>query len=120
MYCFLSNAIILQPGSNIEKAAGEKSFPEPRLAIFNEESKAHTQGFIVAEGRILFEITDFSIPIALAALIGCYYVFDVSYPKPAPASGLLLSVQELLMGRHEQDVKKSARYSSLVDSIMIM
>ena len=112
-YCFL-----FQPGSDIVKAAVERSFLEPRLAIFGSDEDGYTnmQGFIFTEGRVVFE---FSVPEALTALIACYYVFDVSYPKPPPASGLLLFIQELLMGMHEQQVKKSARYSSFVDSVMI-
>ena len=86
-------SFLFQPGNDIEKVAVERSFPEPRLAIFGSDEDGYTnmQGFIFTEGRVVFEVAEFSVPEALTAL----------------------------MGMHEQQVKKSARYSSFVDSVMI-
>ena len=76
------------------------------------------QAFILSEGKVIFAIEDGSILEALISLIATYYVFFVSYPKPAPASGLLLFVQEVLMGKKEPKIKKSVRYSSFINSIL--
>ena len=73
-----------------------------------------TRRVLFLQKVVVFEITEFSVPEAFTALIAHYYVFDVSYSKPPPASGVLLFIQELLMEMHEQKVKKSPHYSSLI------
>ena len=66
----------------------EKSFPKPRMAIFKGSNSS--QGFIIAEQDILFEVTDFTIIGGIVALLGSYYVYFVKDPKPVPAYSLLL------------------------------
>ena len=96
--------ILFHPGSDIEKTVVEISFPEPGLAVFGSDA--------IQTRRVLFYGTEGRCQLnfqyqkhALTALIACCNVFDVSYPKPLPASGVLLFIQELLMGMHEQQVK---------------
>ncbi len=66
------------------------------------------QAFIFGEGKILFEVLGDSVINSIISLFATYYAFYVSYPKPLPASGLLLFIQEVLMGVKETSVKKNS------------
>ena len=109
-----------QLGLEINTIVQEKMFPEPRLAFFgaDEAGLEHFQAFIIAEKRIIFEVEECSIIDALISLIACYYTLYISYPKALPAAGLLLFIQELLMELRETEVKKSVRYTALIDSLL--
>ncbi len=95
---------MLQVGTDIEEVTAEKTFVEPRLAIFADKNMNGMQAFILGEGKILFEVLGDSV-IDSISLFATYYAFYVSYPKPSPASGLLLFIQEVLMGVKETSVK---------------
>ena len=82
------------------------------------EGESSRQGFIVVEREILLEVEEFNILEGLVALIATYYVFHVNYPKSGPASGVLLFIQEVLMNMPAKHVRKPARYSSLVNSLL--
>ena len=74
--------------------------PEPRLVIFvNEQDIRNAQGFIIAEKQVLFEVDSFTLTDGLLSLIASYCVFYVSYPKSSPATGVLLFIQEVLLGQ---------------------
>lgn len=89
---------LLQPGTELQEILEEKTFSEPRLIIFTNEQDA-AQGFIVAEKQVLFEVEGFTVVEGLISLIASYYVFYVSYPKSSPVTGVLLFVQEVLLGQ---------------------
>ena len=96
----------------------EKVFAEPRLVIF--VSMAHpeaAQGFVIAEKEILLQIAKFSVIRGLIILIAIYYVYDIRYPKSGLAQGLLLFIQEVLLGKKDKTVKHSAKYTGFVNSI---
>ena len=105
------NSYLLQVGTDIEEVTAEKTFPEPRLAIFADKSMNGMQAFILGEGKVLFEVLGDSVIDSVISLFATYYAFYVSYPKPSPASGLLLFIQEVLMGVKETSVKKTVRYT---------
>ncbi len=109
----------MQVGTDIEEVAAEKTFPEPRLAIFADSKNMNAmQAFIIGEGKVLFEVlTCDSIIESIISLFATYYAMYVSYPKAPPASGLLLFIQEILMGVKEITVKKTVRYSSFTNSL---
>ena len=65
----------------------EKTFNEPRLAVFRGGSR--DQGYIVAEKAMLFEVTDFNVTEGLVSLLASYYAYYISYPKSSPAAGIL-------------------------------
>lgn len=98
----------------------EKTFPEPRLAIFADSTDLNAmQAFVIGEGQVLFEISEcHSVIDSVISLFAAYYVLYVNYPKSAPAAGLLLFVQEVLMGMKELNLKKTVRYSSFINSVM--
>ena len=101
---------------DIDAITSEKGFPEPRLVIVGQgESR---QGFIVAEKEILLEVDGFNIMEGLITLLSCYYVFYVSYPKSGPAAGTLLFLQEVVLNEPAKLIRKPARYSSLINSIL--
>ena len=101
---------------DIDVIASQKAFPEPRLVIVGQgESR---QGFIVAEKQILLEVDGFNILEGLITLLSCYYVFYVSYPKSGPAAGTLLFLQEVVLNEPAKLIRKPARYSSLINSIL--
>ena len=52
----------------------------------------------------------------LISLIASYYVFYVSYPKSSPVTGVLLFVQEVLLGQPDVSVKKTSKYAALINS----
>ncbi len=88
--------------------------------MFGNEDLEAIQAFIVVEGQILCEVSDATIIKSLTVVIATYYAFYICYPKSAPAAGLLLLIQELLLDKHEEKLKKTTRYLSLFDSIVIM
>ena len=55
--------------------------------------------------------------VDLVTLIASYYVFCVSYPKSSSAPGVLLFIQEILLGQQDVTVKKTMKYISLVNSV---
>ena len=110
---------IMQPGTSLDVVLHEKSFPEPRLIIFSDENRVkEAQAFIIAEKEVLFEIDNFSVCDALISLIAAYYVFFVSYPKSCTASGLLLFIQEVLLGSQDVSTKKTSKYTALINSFV--
>ncbi len=113
--------MLLQAGTPLVEVCKEKTFPEPRLVIFTEQEFPDTncEAMIVAEDVLLFKIESFTVRKGLLLLIALYYIFDINYPKSCPASGLLLFVQELLLGAHEHNLKKSAKYTQFIDSIIV-
>lgn len=74
---------------------------------------------VIVENEVLFEIPKFDVLAGLTSLIATYYIFDISYPKPAAAVNLLLFVQEVLMEKPMTDktVKKTAAYRALINSL---
>lgn len=86
--------------------------------MYGDDSVAKIQAFVVVEGEILCEVLDATIIKSLTVLIATYYVFYISYPKSAPAAGLLLFIQEILMDKQEENLKKTTRYTSFIDSII--
>lgn len=101
---------------DIDVITAEKTFPEPRLVIIGEGE--NSQGFIVAEKQILLEVDGFNILEGLITLLASYYVFYVSYPKSGPAAGTLLFLQEVVLNEQAQVIRKPARYSSLINSVL--
>jgi len=75
------------------------------------------QGFIVAEKQILLEVDGFNILEGLITLLSCYYVFYASYPKSGPAAGTLF-LQEVVLNDPAKLIRKPARYSSLINSVL--
>ena len=115
----LSLQFIMQPGTSLDVVLHEKSFPEPRLIIFSDENRVReAQAFIIAEKEVLFEIDSFSVCDALISLIAAYYVFFVSYPKSCTASGLLLFIQEVLLGSQDVSTKKTSKYTALINRVL--
>ena len=111
---------IMQPGTSLDVVLHEKSFPEPRLIIFSDENRVkEAQAFIIAEKEVLFEIDNFSVCDALTSLIAAYYIFFVSYPKSCTASGLLLFIQEVLLGSQDMSTKKSSKYTALINTVLL-
>ena len=50
----------LQPGTSLQVVLHQRAFPELRLAVFvNRQNSTGSQGFIIAEQKVLFEITPF-------------------------------------------------------------
>ena len=88
---------------DLEVAAAEKGFPEPRLLMIGQDK--NRQGFIVAEKLILLEVEGFSILEGLITLLCCYYVFYVSYLKSGPAAGILLFLQEVILNEPAKHVR---------------
>ena len=91
-----------QPGTPLHDILNEKTFSEPRLAIFVEpKNPVQPHGVIIAERKVIIHFDDFTVKKGLLYLIAIYYVFYINYPKSVPASGLLLFIQEVLLGAHE-------------------
>ena len=108
----------LQPGTELQEVLKEKAFSEPRLIIFvNEQDMKNAQGFIIAEKQVLFEVDSFTLTDGLISLIASYYVFYVSYPKLSPATGVLLFIQEILLGQADVTTKKTSKYIGLINSV---
>ena len=84
----------------------EHTYSEPKLVLSDSEDAAISQGLIVAEKNVLFEITDFSIIDGLISLLATYYVLHVNYPKSVPAQSLLLFLQERKLGTNIEEISK--------------
>ena len=98
----------------------ETTFPEPRLAFLLNATGDVSQGFVIAEKEILFELRSTSIGEGLASLIATYYTFDVSYPRSTVAGSSLLFVQEILLERkEEQRRKKTAKYQAFINKLHV-
>jgi len=96
----------------------EKNFTEPRLVIFRDKTNLmNSQGMIVAEKEVLFDVVVVSVVDGLIALLAAYYVFYVRYPKSTPATGFLLFLQEIILDTPERS-KKTSTYASLINSII--
>ena len=100
---------------DLEVAAAEKGFPEPRLLIIKQEK--NYQGFIIAEKQILLEDDNFSIIDGLTTLLTSYYVYYVRYPKSGPVADFFF-LQEIILNKPAKHVRKPARYSSLVNAVL--
>ena len=94
----------------------EKTFPEPRLVLFGGVNSI--QGFVVAEGEIIFEVEDFCLMNGLLYLLASYYVFHVSYPKSSIAAGVLLFLQEVILNKPDDTIKKTSKYRTLINSVI--
>ena len=106
------------PGTPLDKILTEKTFAEPRLMIFTDhKDRKECQG-IIAENIVIFRMNEFTPRKGLLFLIAMYYIYDINYPKSCPASALLLFVQELLLDSQEASLKKPAKYSQFIDSIL--
>ena len=77
------------------------------------------QGFVAAEKELLFEIDNFSISEGIVSLIATYYCYYINYPTSLPAQSFLLFVQEILLKEKAvSGVKRSSKYSKLVNFIL--
>ena len=87
-----------------------RTHSDPRLVLFLSDTEITkvSEGFVVAEKNVLFEVTDFTVIDGLISLLAAYYVFHVNYPKSVPAQSLLLFLQEYLLENLEPSTKKSA------------
>ena len=85
--------------------------------LFEGDATVITQGFIVAEKSVIFEVTDFSVVESIVSLLASYYIFHVNYPKSIPASSFLYFIQEYLLGVIDPAIKKPARYKAFVNSL---
>ena len=87
---------------------------EPRDVIFRNGE--NSQGYIVAEKEVIFEVDGFSLLEGLISLIASYYSLYISYPKSTIAAMELLFIQEALLGFDDAS-KKTVKYISLITSI---
>ena len=112
--------ITLQPGTPLNEVISENHFAEPRLAIFaNPRTPDNPQGVIIAEKKVILHIEEFSVRKGLLYLIATYCVLYINYPKSVSASGLLLFIQEVLVGAHEISCKKPAKYTSFLNDVLV-
>lgn len=88
---------------------------EPRLVIFKDGE--NSQGYIIAEQEVMFEVDEFSVVDGLISLIATYYSLYISYPKSTIAAMELLFIQEVLLGVDDGAPKKTIKYTSLINSI---
>lgn len=99
----------------------ESTFSEPRLIMFRSDdgtTEEISQGFVVSEKNIVFEITNYSVIDGLISLLASYYVFHVNYPTSVPAQSLLLFLQEVLLEHSaEPGTKKTAKYRATINSL---
>ena len=109
-----------QPGTDIQEVLNLKGFSEPRLIIFvNKSNPSLAQGFIAAEKELLFEIDNFLISEGIVSIIATSYCYYISYPTSLLAQSFLLFVQEILLKEKAvSGVKRSSRYSKLVNFIL--
>ena len=63
------NSYLLQVGTDIEEVTAEKTFAEPRLAIFADKNMNGVQAFILGEGKVLFEV--YSATVLLTRSSAC-------------------------------------------------
>lgn len=98
----------------------EKIYTEPRLLIFqNKTDPSLTQGFVVAEKEILFEVDGFTVEEGIVSLMATYYAYHINYPKPLPSLHFLLFIQEVLLGRKDESgARKGAKYAKLVNYVL--
>ena len=68
---------------------------EPRLVIFRNGE--NSQGYIVAEKEVIFEVDGFSLLEGLISLIASYYSLYISYPKSTIAAMELLLFRRLCL-----------------------
>ena len=68
---------------------------------------------------MLFEVDGFTVVEGLISLIASYYAFYASYPQASPVAGVLLFVQEALLGQPDITNKKTSKYISLINSVSI-
>ncbi|XP_019861592.1 PREDICTED: uncharacterized protein LOC109590087 [Amphimedon queenslandica] len=109
---------IYKNSTDIDTVIVDSSFPEPRLVLFEGDSSSTiTQGFIVAEKNVIFEIINFSVFEGLVSLLATYYIFHVNYPKSIPASSLLYFIQEHLLEFNDPASKKPARYKAFINTL---
>ncbi len=88
----------MQHGISIADVLKTNSFTEPRLVIFTSKiENSSTQGFILAEKTLFFEVPEFTVVNGIVSLIAAYYCYYVNYPKPVAARMFLLFVQEILL-----------------------
>lgn len=87
---------------------------EPRLVIFRDGE--NSQGYIVAEQEVMFEVDGFTVVDGLISLIASYYSLYISYPKSTIAAMELLFIQEALLGVDDGASKKTVKYASLINS----
>ena len=76
------------------------------------------QGFVIAEKEILLCINNFLAIRGLSLLIAIYYIFFIGYPKSVPAQGFLLFIQEVFLGKKDKTVKRRAKYTGFVNSLL--
>ena len=76
---------------------------EPRLVIFTNGE--NSQGYVVAEKEVIFEVDGFSVLEGLISLIASYYSLYISYPKSPIAAMELLFIQEALLGVDDGSIK---------------
>ena len=92
---------------------------EPRLVVFQDHQGKYNQGFIIAEKKVLFEVTQFNIIEGLISLIAAYYSLYISYPKSPVAGDELLFIQEVLLEvEADKKIKKRLKYNSLISAIV--
>ena len=51
-------------------------------------------------------------------LIAVYYAFYVQYPKSAPARSFLLFIQEILLEKQDMTIKRTAKYTSFINTLL--
>ena len=88
------------------------------IIFVREQEMKDAQGFIIAEKKVLFEVDDFTVVEGLVSLIASYHTFYVNYPKSSIAASFLLFIQEILLNQPDKNVKKTAKFLALVNSII--
>ena len=95
---------------DIDAISAEKTFPEPQLVITGQGETA--KGSSLRKNRL--EVDGFNILEGLITLLSCYYVVYVRYS----AAGTLLFLQEVVLHELAKVIRKPARYSSLINSVL--
>ena len=91
-----------------------KAFSEPRHVVFlTEDNVQNGQGFVIAEKTILYEVDNFSVCEGIVALITADYIFYVPYPKSSSAAVYTRGIQDV-------NVRKTSKYTSLINSVLSM
>ena len=96
---------------------------EPRLVVFQDHNGRPSQGFIIAEQDVLFEVTEFSIIKGLISLIAAYYSLYIGYPKSTIAACRRAACRRAAVypgtsPRDRHKPKKRLKYTSLINSIV--
>jgi hypothetical protein len=85
----------------IQSNFSKRNIQFSNLLIFadleNPSPNDRDKGLIIAENSVVLQMDKFNIIEGLTVLIGCYYIFHLSYPKSSVAGGFLLFVQEILL-----------------------